>query len=225
MSVDDRDNVHKQAAGRFIRPESDKEQRLLDVKDRLTVGKRSAAPTAAASGGWLLPALFWTAFIGLGTLAASYWVSVSRGSTAVQVMNGDALELRLGRSGHYEVTGSVASQPARFIVDTGASLTSIPSSLGQRIGIRECSAIGFDLSAAGEPGCCRRETFSTANGTTEGCVARVPAIRFGGFELKNAKVAVMPDIGDTALLGMNVLRHFRLVQQGSRLTVSAMPGD
>ena len=49
MSVDDRDNVNKQAAGRFIRPESDKEQRLLDVKDRLTVGKRSAAPTAAAT--------------------------------------------------------------------------------------------------------------------------------------------------------------------------------
>ena len=82
MSVDNRDDAQKQAAGRFTRPESDKEQRLLDVKDRLTVGKRSAAPAAAASGGWLLPALFWTAFIGLGTLAASYWVSVSRGSTA-----------------------------------------------------------------------------------------------------------------------------------------------
>ena len=58
MSVDNRDDAQKQAAGRFIRPESDKEQRLLDVKDRLTVGKRSAAPAADAAGGWLVAALF-----------------------------------------------------------------------------------------------------------------------------------------------------------------------
>ena len=172
------------------------------------------------SGGWILPALFWTGLIVLGTAAASWWLSSSRGSKALEVMDGDTLELRLGRGGHYEVGGAVAAVPVRFLVDTGATLTSIPQALGERIGIRACPAIGFDLSRGNEPGCCRRETFRTANGSSEGCVARVPSIRFGNFEVRNARVAVMPDMGEQALLGMNVLRQFSLVQQGKRLTIT-----
>lgn len=216
--MDDREDQRRRAARRFTLPEREKARRLGSVKGRLTVN--APPPAEAPSSGWLGPALFWTAFFALGSVTASHWLSASRGSTAVEVHNGAALELGLGRSGHYEVAGWVASEPTRFIVDTGASLTSIPHSLGERIGIRECPAIGFDLSAASEPGCCRRETFHTANGPAEGCVARVPSLRFGAFEVRNAQVAVMPGIGDTALLGMNVLRHFSLVQQGRRLTVS-----
>ena len=63
------------------------------------------------------------------------------------------------------------------------------------------------------------ETFHTASGTTEGCVARVPSIRFGAFELRNPRVAVMPGMDGQALLGMDVLRHFSLVQEGGRLRV------
>ena len=219
--MDDRD---QQETRRFTLPDDEKERRLQEVRARLRVDGQPA-PAPRTGGGWLLPALFWTALIGLGTLGASYWLSNNKGDTTFQVVADGSLELRMGRGGHYEVSGAVGAVPIQFLVDTGASVTAIPRQLGERIGIRECAAIGFDLSAGNEPGCCRKQTFHTANGTTEGCVARVPAIRFGGFELKNAKVAVMPDIGDTALLGMNVLRHFRLVQQGSRLTVSAMPGD
>jgi aspartyl protease family protein len=62
--------------------------------------------------------------------------------------------------------------------------------------------------------------FRTANGTAEGCVARVPSIRFGAFELRNPRVAVMPGMDGQALLGMDVLRHFSLVQEGGRLRIS-----
>ena len=100
-----------------------------------------------------------------------------------------------------------------FVIGTG-------SALGERIGIRACPAIGFDLSRDSEPGCCRPEVFRTANGTAEGCVARVPSIRFGAFELRNPRVAVMPGMDGQALLGMDVLRHFSLVQEGGRLRIS-----
>ena len=43
------------------------------------------------SGGWILPALFWTGLIVLGTAAASWWLSSSRGSKALEVMDGDTL--------------------------------------------------------------------------------------------------------------------------------------
>lgn len=175
---------------------------------------------AARAGGWILPALVWTGLIVLGTAAASWWLGSPRGSKAFEVIDGDVLELRLGRGGHYEVGGAVAAVPVRFIVDTGASLTSIPQALGERIGIRACPAVGFDLSRDDEPGCCRPEVFRTANGSVEACVARVPSVRFGAFELRNPRVAVMPGMDGQALLGMDVLRHFSLSQEGGRLRIS-----
>ena len=175
---------------------------------------------AARAGGWILPALFWTGLIVLGTAAASWWLGSPRGSKAFEVIDGDVLELRLGRGGHYEVGGAVAAVPVRFIVDTGASLTSIPQALGERIGIRACPAVGFDLSRDDEPGWCRPEVFRTANGSVEACVARVPSVRFGAFELRNPRVAVMPGMDGQALLGMDVLRHFSLSQEGGRLRIS-----
>ncbi len=175
---------------------------------------------AARAGGWILPALFWTGLIVLGTAAASWWLGSPRGSKAFAVIDCDVLELRLGRGGHYEVGGAVAAVPVRFIVDTGASLTSIPQALGERIGIRACPAVGFDLSRDDEPGCCRPEVFRTANGSVEACVARVPSVRFGAFELRNPRVAVMPGMDGQALLGMDVLRHFSLSQEGGRLRIS-----
>jgi aspartyl protease family protein len=213
------DDDHSTESQRFTLSEAEKARRLQALKSRLTVdGGEAAARTR--SGGWLLPALFWAALIALAALAAAYWFSASRGDTAFAVLAGEALELRIGRGGHYELPGQIGAEPVRFIVDTGASLTSIPQRVGKRLGIRECSAIGFDLSRSDEPGCCRRETFRTANGSSEGCVARVPSIRFGSFEVRNASVAVMPDMGEQALLGMNVLRQFSLVQQGNRLTIT-----
>ena len=181
---------------------------------------RSHHQPAPRAGGWILPALFWTGLIVLGTVAASGWLNSTRGNRALEVLDGEALVLHLGRGGHYEVGGEVAAVPVRFVVDTGASLTSIPQALGERIGIRACPAIGFDLSRDSEPGCCRPEVFRTANGTAEGCVARVPSIRFGAFELRNARVAVMPGMDGQALLGMDVLRHFSLVQEGGQLRIS-----
>lgn len=203
----------------FALDEAEKERRLAAVKARLTIDTPPPPRNAGRSaGGWFLPALFWTALIVLGTVATSHWLG-GRGDTTPSVRADGSLSLRLGPGGRYEVAGSVAGQPTRFIVDTGASLTSIPKALGDRIGIRECPAIGFDLSRADEPGCCRRETFHTANGSTEGCVARVPLLRFGPFEVQHAQVAVMPAIGDRALLGMNVLKHFSLLHAGAELSI------
>lgn len=216
MTDDDRDAQ----AARFRRSDAEKDARVAAVRARLNTGNAPRQPSGGGPSGWLGPALFWTVLLALAAGGASLWFDHQRGDTGVRVLPGDRLELRRGSSGGYRVPGEVASRPVSFIVDTGASLTSIPARLGNELGIRECPAVGFDTSRADEPGCCRRETFHTASGTTEGCVARVPSIRFGGFEVRNAQVAVMPALGDHALLGMNVLRHFSLVQQGGTLSIS-----
>lgn len=218
MAEDEVGKRSREEARRFTLPDREKAQRLHTLKARLTVSGPGCP--GRANGGWLLAALFWVVLLGLGSLAVSHWLALYQGDTRFEVIADGSLELRLGRSGHYEVAGQVASEPLRFIVDTGASLTSIPRSLGERLGIRECVPIGFDLKAAKEPGCCRPQFFHTANGTIEACVARLPSLRFGNFEVRNVQVALMPVVEGRALLGMNVLKHFSMVQEGRRLTLT-----
>ena len=78
---------------------------------------------AARAGGWILPALFWTGLIVLGTAAASWWLGSPRGSKAFEVIDGDVLELRLGRGGHYEVGGAVAATVWNHATATGPLTT------------------------------------------------------------------------------------------------------
>lgn len=221
MPTDEPDRSRDASRLRYRQPEAVKEQRLRAVKARLTVGGEAPAAPPRSPRGWLGPAVFWTALIALGTGFASYWASQHKGDTRFRILAADVLELRRGADGHYGVPGTVAAEPVDFVVDTGATLTTISEETGRRIGIRACPAIGFDTAPAGQPGCCRPGVFSTANGRVDGCVARVPSLRFGAFEVRNVEVAVMPALGGPTLLGMNVLKHFSLAQQGNRLTISA----
>lgn len=206
---------------RFALPDDEKQRRLEAIRERLS---GSMPPHTRRAGGWLGAALLWVALIGLGSLGLGYWFARYQGDTGFAVLANGSLELRLGPGGHYEVAGQVGAEPVRFIIDTGASLTSIPLLLGKRLGIRSCSPIGFDVAPANVPGCCRPAIFHTANGTVEACVARVPSLRFGDFEVRNVQVALMPGVGERALLGMNVLKHFSIVQEGRRLRLTAVGG-
>jgi clan AA aspartic protease (TIGR02281 family) len=113
-----------------------------------------------------------------------------------------SLDLYKERNGNFFVPGSVGGYPVSFIVDTGASITSISKQAASVAGIRECQS--------------RR--FNTANGDVVGCVATAPSITFGGFRLSNVEVAVMPNMTG-ALLGMNVLSQFKMEQHGSVMRI------
>lgn len=113
------------------------------------------------------------------------------------------LDLYRQRNGNYFVSGSVGGYPVDFVVDTGASITSISKQAAATAGINEC----------------RMVKFNTANGEVAGCVAIVSAITFGNFHVGNVDVAVMPNMAG-ALLGMNVLSQFKMEQRGSMLRIS-----
>jgi len=88
------------------------------------------------------------------------------------------------------------------MVDTGASVTSISSDLARQAGIRNCKEVQFQ----------------TANGTATGCIALVPRMTLGNFQLQNITVAVMPNM-ETNLLGANVLRNFQVSQSDSSMLI------
>lgn len=108
------------------------------------------------------------------------------------------------RDGHYYAAGYVNGMPIVFMVDTGATLTSLSQEMAHKSGIYSCAT----------------RTFNTANGPVQGCVAKAPKIQIGSFVLRDFEVAVMPNLPTDALLGMNVMRLFRLEQQNGVMRIS-----
>ncbi|WP_324781030.1 retropepsin-like aspartic protease family protein [Thiobacillus sedimenti] len=106
--------------------------------------------------------------------------------------------------GHYYAAGYVNGTATVFMVDTGATLTTLSPETAYKSGIASCAS----------------RTFNTANGPAQGCVAKVSTIQIGDFVLRDFDVAVMPNLPTDALLGMNVMRMLRLEQQNGVMRLS-----
>ncbi len=113
-----------------------------------------------------------------------------------------SMEVPRQANGHFYVPGTVASVPVTFMVDTGATVTSISSNIARQAGIHNCKEVQF----------------LTANGQATGCLALVPRMTLGNFVLENITVAVMPNM-ENNLLGANVLRNFQVSQSDSGMLI------
>jgi len=107
-------------------------------------------------------------------------------------------------NGHYFSSGTINDAPVVFLIDTGATNVSVSRDLAIRAGIRKCQS----------------HQVMTANGSVNACMATVPEITFGAFQLTNIEVMVMPNMSDEALLGMNALRNFRIEQVDRVMRIS-----
>lgn len=113
-----------------------------------------------------------------------------------------SMEVKRQPNGHFYLPGSIDKIPVTFMVDTGASVTSISDELAHQVGIHNCKEVQFQ----------------TANGESSGCIALVPHMTLGNFVLENITVAVMPNL-ETNLLGANVLRNFQVSQNDSSMLI------
>lgn len=114
-----------------------------------------------------------------------------------------SMEVPRQANGHFYLPGTINDIPVSFMVDTGASVTSISTDLARQADIRNCKEMQFQ----------------TANGNATGCIALVPRMTLGNFVLENITVAVMPNL-ETNLLGSNVLRNFQVRQSDSSMLIS-----
>lgn len=87
----------------------------------------------------------------------------------------------------------------RFVIDTGASLTTIPRSTAQELGL---------LGSGGHS----MRTVYTAGGVREAPEVRLPAIAIDGYEIEDVRALVLdiPEQPDLGLLGLNFLQRFRM---------------
>jgi aspartyl protease family protein len=114
------------------------------------------------------------------------------------------LSLKQHGSGHYFVDGEINGKPLVFVIDTGASIVSLPAAAASAAGVT----------------CEQAALMETANGKTEACSAVIAELKFGHFVIKDVQGMVVPNLSQP-LLGMNILQHFKIAQDKGEMRISA----
>jgi aspartyl protease family protein len=108
--------------------------------------------------------------------------------------------------GHFFIEGAVNRVPVRFLVDTGATMVSLPQ--------RDAERLGIDYRKG------RRGMSNTANGPVTVYLVRLDAIRIGEIELHGIDALVHDGPGlDQALLGMSFLNRVSMQRDGGTMTL------
>jgi clan AA aspartic protease (TIGR02281 family) len=144
---------------------------------------------------------------GRGGPSVAYSYSTPEPAPPIFAVTGSgSVDLRQDADGHYRVNGSVSGTSVQFMLDTGATITSVSNDFALRARIPSCVPT----------------TTNTANGVTNSCLARVPDLSFGNFKVTDVDVIILPRLtGSEALLGMNVLGRFGIEQRGGNMRISA----
>jgi len=136
-------------------------------------------------------------------------VSSWKGSSAVEIdsdsaeAQNEALVIGQGNGGHYFIDGAVNDSYLNFVIDTGATVVTLPMEIAIKAGVK----------------CQTRALMQTANGTTQACTAIIQKLKFGHFTLRYVQAMIVPNLGQP-LLGMNVLKQFRVVQDDGQMRLS-----
>ena len=110
--------------------------------------------------------------------------------------------LQRNRHGHYLFNGRINGHTVTFLVDTGATTTSIPAHLANRLGLKKGHRFGVQ----------------TANGTSYAYTTRLESLQLGDIEFHQLQASLNPGLqGEEILLGMNVLKNMELIQRGDTL--------
>jgi aspartyl protease family protein len=109
--------------------------------------------------------------------------------------------------GHFLTMGSINGGSVRFLVDTGATLVSVPAAEARRLGIDYLHG--------------QRGQVQTANGVAVAYRVKLDTVRIGDIEVNNVDALVSE--GDTmgvTLLGMSFLNRMEMQRDGQSMTLT-----
>jgi len=123
-----------------------------------------------------------------------------------------SLTVSRSRDGHFHLEGEVNGTSVDFLVDSGASVTTLAWHDAERAGLA-VDGLRFDRMV------------QTASGTALAARARLDRLAIGPYLLSDVAVSVMPrGTLPMSLLGMNVLNSFAGWRvEGDRLVLTARP--
>ncbi len=129
-----------------------------------------------------------------------------RGATSFTSRDRGKAILAADPRGHFYAQGMVNGVPVRFVVDTGATLVSLPRQDAERLGIDYRSG--------------QRGNSRTANGVVPVYLVKLDSVKVGGIELHNVDALVHEGGGlDQALLGMSFLNRLEMQRDGATMTL------
>jgi len=170
---------------------------LVLVGSALAVRRIPLGSAVKMFAGWVL--IFAAAFI-LFTFKDEFaalgdrLLLAARGGEAVQAAPGET-RVRLAPDGHFWVEAELNGEKVRFLIDSGATTTSISRATAERVGIEPSG--GFPAMV------------KTANGTVTVQRGRAQSLRVGNIERSNVAVHISEAFGDMNVIGMNFLSSLK----------------
>ncbi len=112
------------------------------------------------------------------------------------------VRLQQNRYGHYVANGKINQTPVTFLLDTGATLISIPEPIARQLKLEK----GFPMQSR------------TANGSITVYDTRLDSVSLGAIELHDVRATINPYMnGNEILLGMSFMKHLEMTQKGKEL--------
>ena len=109
--------------------------------------------------------------------------------------------------GHFYIDGHLNGRSVRFVVDTGATLISIPASEARRLSI--------DYQKG------QKSLMLTANGNATGYLIKLDTVSVGGVTIYGVDAVVMEGNGlSSTLLGMSFLNRMNMKREGDIMTLT-----
>ena len=145
-------------------------------------------------------ALAWVAIFGVAFLLFAFRGEFSQlgqriraEATGSPIVEGEVVRIPVAEDGHFYVNAKLNGQDIRFMVDSGASVTTVSRSAA--------NAAGMEIGT-------RRATVITANGPTSVLQSYADRLQIGSIERTDFPVDVSEQEG-LNLLGMNFLRSLQ----------------
>ncbi|MEE4302673.1 MAG: TIGR02281 family clan AA aspartic protease [Wenzhouxiangella sp.] len=118
-----------------------------------------------------------------------------------RVGGGVEVVLDSDRQGHFIASGAINGRDVTFLVDTGATLVSVPEEMADELGLERMARIGLE----------------TAAGPVTGWMTRIDEVRLGEIVQRDVRAAISPGRSDTILLGMSFLRDLEMSHSDGQL--------
>ena len=139
-----------------------------------------------------LVAIFVMVMVQVSRFDPRYGMAVPELGLPEQVVEGGETRVMMGRDGHFWITARVNGETVNFMVDTGATLTAVSA--------RTADRIGLEPRTGGIP-----VMLNTANGTISAEIGTLDEVRFGNVVARGLDTVIVPNLGETNVIGMNLL--------------------
>lgn len=116
-----------------------------------------------------------------------------------QVVQGGETRVPMAADGHFWLDAEINGHRAQFMVDTGATLTAVSD--------QTAAAAGLEARQGGLP-----VRLQTANGTVSAEMTNIDELRFGNVAARGLDAVIAPGLGDTNVIGMNLLSRLAEVR-------------